>query len=69
MAQTAGCCRVAEGFERSIYTAVWDAKRGVYYYAAYENRRLTAVDMHRAALDGAALAAYPLRREQDVRWE
>lgn len=67
--QTAGCCRVAEGFERSIYTAVWDAKRGVYYYAAYENRRLTAVDMHRTDLDGTALAVYPLRREQDVRWE
>ena len=69
VAQTAGCCRVAEGFERSIYTAVWDAKRGVYYYAAYENRRLTAVDMHRTDLDGTALAVYPLRREQDVRWE
>ena len=48
---------------------MWDAKRGVYYYAAYENRRLTAVDMHRTDLDGTALAVYPLRREQDVRWE
>ena len=39
---------------------------GVYYYTTYENRRITAVDLFAADLDGGELVSYPLRKEQDV---
>lgn len=68
--QTAGCCEVADGaFERTIYTACWNAARGVYYYTTYTNRRITAVDMHREDLDGCVLVRRPMRREEDIFFE
>ena len=46
--QQRGCCEVAEGqYERTIYTSCCNADMGVYYYSTYDNRCLTAVDLHR----------------------
>lgn len=68
--QVAGCCELADGsHERTIYTACWNAARGIYYYTTYANRRITAVDMHREDLDGTALRRWPMRRTEDIRWE
>ena len=45
---------------RSRYT-----RTGVYYYTTYENHQISAVDMHREDLDGAALCRYqPVLGEQ-----
>ena len=68
--QQRGCCEVADGqYERTIYTSCCNAHSGVYYYSTYDNRCLTAVDLHREDLDGSALASYPLITEQQLLWQ
>lgn len=68
--QQRGCCEVADGkFEITVYTSCWNADRGIYYYTTYKNRRINAVDMHRENLDSQSLYHYPLRNEEDIRWE
>ena len=68
--QQRGCCQVGEdGYEITIYTSCWNANRGIYYYTTYTNRQITAVDMHRAALDGAALARYPIEQTEQIRFQ
>ena len=66
--QQRGCCEVGDGaFEITQYTSCCNAHRGVYYYTTYENSQITAVDMHREALDGSALVRYPLIRGQQIK--
>ena len=68
--QQRGCCRLNDGAcELTLYTGCCNADRGVYYYTTYDNGQITAVDMHRADLDGAAPVSYPLVTEMQVRWE
>ena len=43
--------------------------RGIYYYTTYENSRISAVDMHKENLDGAALISYPLIRGQSFHFQ
>jgi choloylglycine hydrolase len=43
--------------------------RGIYYYRTYENSQITAVDMHKEAIDGKALIRYPMIKEQQIRYE
>ena len=70
VAQTKGLARADEGkFEYTVYSSCCDAKTGVYYYTTYQNSQLTAVDMHRENLDGAALAVYPMVKSQQIRRE
>ena len=65
--QQRGCCEVADGqYERTIYTSCCSAQRGIYYYTTYENRRISAVDMHRADLDSRELIRYPMLQQEDV---
>jgi choloylglycine hydrolase len=66
--QQRGCCEVEDGkFEITIYTSCCNASKGIYYYTTYDNHQITAVDMHREALDGTALARYPLILEEQIR--
>ena len=59
--QQRGCCEVADGqYERTIYTSCCNATRGIYYYTTYDNHQITAVDLHRAELDGETLSTWPL---------
>ena len=68
--QQRGCCRLDGGeCELTLYTGCCNADRGVYYYTTYDNRQITAVDMHREALDGAEPVSYPLATEMRLRWE
>ena len=68
--QQRGCCRLNDGAcELTLYTGCCNADRGVYYYTTYDNGQITAVDMHRADLDGDAPVSYPLVTEMQVRWE
>lgn len=66
--QPRGCCVLDDGaYEITLYTSCCNATRGIYYYTTYDNRRITAVDLHREDLDGAALVRYPLLLSQDIR--
>jgi choloylglycine hydrolase len=68
VSQTRGCVRLdGEKHERTVYTSCANASKGVYYYTTYENRRISAVDMHREDLEGSRLAIYPLEYESDVK--
>lgn len=65
--QVRGCCEVAQDkYEITIYTSCFNADNGVYYYTTYNNRRITAVDMHRENLDSDSLARYPMLDKEDV---
>lgn len=67
VSQTRGCCRLPDGKnEITIYTSCCNASRGIYYYTTYENRQISAVDMHRESLDSQQLISYPLRQAQDI---
>lgn len=67
--QQRGCCRLdGDKYEITLYSSCCSADRGIYYYTTYDNRQITAVDMHREDLDGAALASYPLIQGQQIRW-
>lgn len=64
--QTRGCVELDNGkYETTMYTSCCNLDRGIYYYTTYENRQITAVDMHRENLDGCRLVRYvPIRGEQ-----
>ncbi len=64
--QPRGCNEAEDGYEYTVYTSCCNADTGVYYYSTYENRCLTAVDLRRADLQGAALFRYPHVRRQNV---
>ena len=65
--QQRGCCEVRDGqYEITLYTSCCNAARGIYYYTTYENRQITAVDMHRENLNGSALIRYPLITDQQI---
>ena len=65
--QVRGCCEVEGGrFEITQYTSCCNASRGIYYYTTYDNRRITAVDMHRENLGGDQLICYPLVRGEQM---
>ena len=59
--QQRGCCELDGGkYEITLYTSCCNATRGIYYYTTYDNHQITAVDLHRAELDGEALSSWPL---------
>ena len=66
--QVKGCCQLSDGQqERTLYTCCCNASRGIYYYATYENRQITAIDLSLEDLDGSALVRYPLLTRQQIR--
>ena len=65
VAQTRGCCRLADGScEITIYTSCCNADKGIYYYTSYENQQIIGVDMRREYLEDCRLARYPLTEPQ-----
>lgn len=68
--QQRGCCEVADGkYEITIYTACYNASRGIYYYTTYDNSRITAIDMHREDLNGESLVRFPMLTKTDILWQ
>ena len=67
--QIDGCVQVEEKFEKTLYSCCCDTQRGIYYYCTYQNRQLTAVDMHKENLDSDSISCFPLVTEQQIRWE
>ena len=66
VAMVNGCVRFDGKLEKTVYSCCCNADRGIFYYTTYENRRITAVDMHRANLDSNALITYSLKAKQDI---
>ena len=61
--QQRGCARMPDGsYEITVYTSCINLDKGIYYYTTYENRGISAVDLHRCDLDGAGLYLYPLEK-------
>lgn len=68
MDQQRGCCEVEKGkYEITIYTSCCSADAGIYYYTAYENSQITAVDMNREDLNSAELIKYPMISKGEIR--
>ena len=68
--QQRGCCEVADGkYEITIYTACYNASKGIYYYTTYDNSRITAIDMHREDLNGESLVRFPMLTKTDILWQ
>lgn len=55
-------------YEITIYTSCCNTDKGIYYYTTYGNRQITAVDMHREAINGCKLISYELVKEQQINY-
>ncbi len=54
VAMPKGCVLTKSGeYEYTRYSSCCNADKGIYYYTTYDNRRITAVDMHRYDLEGS----------------
>ena len=64
--QQRGCCELDGGkYEITLYTSCCNTDKGVYYYNTYDNHQISAVDMHKADLEGEKLYTYaPIKGEQ-----
>ena len=68
--QVRGSVRLANGHcVMTVYSSCCNLEKGIYYYTTYENRQITAVDLHRTCLDGMHLISYPLLRTEQFRYE
>ncbi len=68
--QVRGACKLGDDrYEITLYTSCCNAQSGVYYYTTYDNRRITAVDMHREDLDSTRLVSYPLIHHEDIKYQ
>ena len=65
--QVRGCTQLADGQQEiTVYSSCCNTDRGIYYYTTYENRQITAVDLHRENLDSSQLVSYPLACKQTI---
>ncbi|MDO4284153.1 MAG: choloylglycine hydrolase [Eubacteriales bacterium] len=68
--QPRGCSEAKPGeYEHTVYTSCINTDRGIYYYATYGNRQISAVDLHRTPLEGETLAVYELVREEKIAFQ
>ena len=68
--QVKGCCEVSEGeYERTLYTSCCNTDNGIYYYTTYQNRQITAVQLHKEKLDDIFLVRYPLITGEQIRMQ
>ena len=68
--QVRGCVRLEDGRqELTAYTSCINLDRGIYYYTTYDNRAISAVDLHKCDLDGGGLYRFSLQTEQRIIWQ
>ncbi len=68
--QQRGCCEVEKGkYEITIYTSCCNANKGIYYYTTYNNRQITAVNMHNENLDDTRLITFHLIDDEQINWQ
>ena len=56
-------------YEITVYSSCCNTDGGIYYYTTYDNSQICAVDMYREDLEGNALIAYPLKKEQTIAYQ
>jgi len=62
-----GCIQLDEGlYDITIYSSCCNTDRGIYYYAAYDNSRIYAVNMYKENLQSDKLIAYPLKKDRTI---
>lgn len=67
--QQKGSCDVGNGqFEYTIYSSCCNMDKGIYYYTTYTNSQITAIDMHKVALDDSKLFTYPLIEQEQINY-
>ncbi|MBO5364049.1 MAG: choloylglycine hydrolase [Clostridia bacterium] len=65
--QQRGCVRLEEGgYEITRYSSCCNLDKGIYYYTTYENRRITALELHREDIGGNQLVCYPLEEGEQI---
>ena len=65
-----GCVHLEDGkYEITAYTSCINLDRGIYYYTTYENRAVSAVDLHKCDLDRGELFRFPLQTKQKIFWQ
>lgn len=70
VAQPRGCVRLKGAlYEKTVYTSCCDTDQGIYYYKTYENSGISAVGLFMENLDGQELVAYPMLKQQEIRWQ
>lgn len=68
--QQRGCCELEDSkYEITIYTSCCNTNRGIYYYTTYDNRQITAIDMHKENLDANELIRYALIKDEQIRMQ
>ena len=67
VSQPRGACRTENGkHEITVYSSCCNATKGIYYYTTYDNRTITAVNMHAVPLDSSNLTHFPLINEVQI---
>lgn len=65
--QQRGCCDLGDDkYEITIYTSCCNADKGIYYYTTYNNRQISAVNIHGVNLDDSVLFRYPLINVEQI---
>ncbi len=65
-----GSVYVSKGnFDITIYSSCCNTDKGIYYYTTYDNRQITAVDMHKENLEGTEVVSYPLITKQQIHFQ
>ncbi len=64
--QQNGCCITESGLEKTIYSNCYNTTNGIIYFTTYENRQISAVDMHRENLNSDRLIRFPIYHEQQI---
>lgn len=68
--QVEGCCQLGEcNYEKTLYTCCINADKGIYYYTTYNNRTITAIDMHRINLNRDKLVRYKLILKEQIKFQ
>lgn len=69
VAQPRGIAEVSPGeFEYTRYSSCCNTSKGIYYYTSYENRQVTAVDMHGCDLNSNQLILFPFQHSLSIRY-
>ncbi len=62
-----GCVRLGDNKnDITVYTSCCNQDKGIYYYTTYDNKQISAVDMHKENLDGNTPVSYPLNDKQSI---
>ncbi len=68
--QQRGCVRVkGEEYEVTAYSCCCNADKGIYYYATYGNRQISAVDMKKENLEGKEVISYSLMKSEQIYYQ